>query len=224
MPKTRRHACSGLIFDLDGVLINSDPVSERHWRDWAKRNDVSFDHILSIHHGRPAAQTISIVAPHLDADKEAEYFENHLTEDVDGLLVFAGAAALLGLIPPHRWAIATSAPGRMATARLAHLGLPIPPVLVSANDVAVGKPDPEPYLIAAERLGLPATQCAVVEDAPAGITSAKTAGAHVIAVATSHGRDALREAHAIVDELIEIDARVTAKEILLSWGGDPDRL
>lgn len=199
--------CKAVIFDLDGVLIDSDFIYERHWKRWAKQQNVSFEHILAIHHGRPAIRTMEIVAPHLDLEHEARLFNATLASDmnVDGVVAYDGSASLLDGLPLDRWAIATSAPRAIAVARLTYLGLPLPPVCITSDDVTRGKPAPDPYVFAARGLGQDPAGCMVVEDAPAGITSAKAAGARVIAISSTNPPDALRDADAIVDRLDNLE-------------------
>ena len=200
--------CKAIIFDLDGILVNSNPIAERHWTIWAERHGIPAEQILSIHHGRPTVQTIQAVAPHLDAAAEAARKEKIEADDVDGLTKYPGTFELLTSLPEDRWAIATSGTRRTATKRLLTVGLPIPKVMITADDVSMGKPDPEPYLLAAAGLGLSATDCVVIEDAPAGIASARGAGATVIAVASTNGHEALGEANCIVPQFAHIQLLV----------------
>lgn len=208
-----------IIFDLDGVLIDANSVYERHWQAWAERNAVPFEHILAVHHGRPAAGTVAIVAPHLNPQREAAEYNRSLLADTDqgGVLAYPGVAELLGSLPSDRWAIATSAPRQVALARLEYVGLPQPDVLVGADDVARGKPAPDPYLLAARRLGYPPAQCMVIEDAPAGIEAAVAAGAFVLAVATTHQQEDLGPAGAVVAQPADIAVRAEAHTMTVEW-------
>jgi len=208
-----------IIFDLDGVLIDANSVYERHWQVWAERNQVPFGDILAVHHGRPAAGTVAIVAPHLNPQREADEYNRSLLADTDqsGVLAYPGVVELLGSLPTDRWAIATSAPHQVAVARLGHLELPQPDVLVGADEVARGKPNPDPYLLAARGLGYVPQQCLVVEDAPAGIEAAAAAGAFVVAVATTHPGHALQEADAIVARLSDLNVRSDTDGLIVEW-------
>ena len=210
--------CDAIIFDLDGVLVDSNGIAERHLRAWTERHSVSFEHIASLHHGRTTVETIRLVAPHLDAKVQAALLEGAEAVDTDGLTAFAGAARLLAGLPPERWAIATSGTRQTATIRLTHVGLPVPKVLVTADDVTTGKPSPEPYLLAARRLGIDPTRCVVIEDAPAGIASARAAGARIVGVASTNSAHNLAGADVIVGRLA--DLRVTADNgtLVVSWG------
>ena len=215
------YVCDAVLFDLDGVLIDSDPIYDRHWQRWADRHGVPFEHIAAIHHGRPAVRTIGVVAPHLDAERESRRFNKDLEADLnmDGMLAYEGAAALLRSLPPDRWAIATSAPRPFALAALDYLGLPMPSVLVTVNDVAHGKPAPDPYLQAAAGIDRPPARCLVIEDAPAGIEAARAAGAYVIAVASTNPPDALHAADTVVPRLTDLEMIVENAGLRVRWSG-----
>jgi sugar-phosphatase len=209
-----------IIFDMDGVVIDSGDVYERHWRAWGAGHDVDYDaHIASVHPGRPPVETIRIVAPHLDAEQEALRFNAALdaSDDADSATAMPGAVALLSSLPPERWAIATSAVRVIAGQWLRQAGLPLPHALVTVDDIENGKPAPDPYLLAAELLGRDPARCLVVEDAPAGITAAKTAGATVLGVRTSHAVEDLAGADHLALGVQDISVRVDADGLLVSW-------
>lgn len=196
--------CTALLFDIDGVLINSAAVVERHWKKWADHHGVPFDRLMAIAHGRTSAGIIRLMAPHLDAEREGRIREAEEGIDTDGLEVCPGAYALLQSLPSRNWAVVTSGNRRTASTRLEYGDFPTPPVLVTAEDVERGKPDPAAYLLAASRLGVPPEQCVVVEDAPVGIEAARKAGMGVIAVATTHHRQELTQADAVVDDIADV--------------------
>lgn len=198
-----------LLFDLDGVLVDSTANVERHWRDWATSNGLDAARILSVVHGRRAIDSIREQAPHLDAERELASLVEAEMRDTAGILVFDGAADLLSSIPRDRWAIVTSGTHGVASARLRTAGLPIPGVLITADRVTRGKPDPEGCLAAAQALGLPAAACIVVEDAPAGVEAARRAGMRCIAITSTHGEAELTSATAVVRRLRDI--RVVAE-------------
>jgi sugar-phosphatase len=209
-----------IIFDMDGVVIDSGDVYERHWRDWAAVHGLDYSSdIASVHPGRPPVETIRVVAPQLDAEAEAARFNAALdaSEDADAATAMPGAVALLSSLPPDRWAIATSAVKVIARQWLGHAGLPTPEALVTIDDIENGKPAPDPYLRAAELLGRDPRRCLVVEDAPAGITAAKAAGATVLGVRTSHRAEDLAQADHLA--LGVHDITVTARDdgLLVSW-------
>lgn len=197
-----------LLFDLDGVLVDSSASVERQWRRWAARHGLDGDALMRVVHGRRAADTIREVAPWLDAEREVrEVLAPAEAADVDGNVAIPGAAALLAGLPADRWAVVTSCVPDVAAGRLRSVGLPLPRVLVTAADVARGKPDPEGYRLGAARLGAPPERCVVFEDAPAGLAAARAAGARSVAVATTHAAAELT-GDAIVATLAEVRARV----------------
>jgi len=185
----RRFECSALIFDLDGVLVDSAGVVEQQWRRWAVARGLRAEPFLRVCHGRRALETIRMAAPHLDAEAEVEAFGPTDDAEAAAIAPLAGAARLLGALPADTWGVATSGTRRDAVARLYRAGLPEPPVLVCAEDVLRGKPSPDAYLLAAARLGADAAECLVVEDAPAGVQAARSAGMSVIGLTTTHSAE-----------------------------------
>lgn len=193
----KRFECRAMLFDLDGVLVDSTRHIEQQWRSWALAKGLSPDPFLRVCHGRRALETIQLAAPELDAEAEIAAFRLDPLSEAAGLPPVEGAAHLLDLLPSSGWAVATSGPRATAIARLQGAGLPIPPVLVSAEDVVRGKPHPDVYLTAAARLDLTPQDCVVVEDAPAGIEAARAAGMRVLALTTTHPASLLdADAHA----------------------------
>ena len=203
-------AAGALLFDLDGVLVDSTANVERHWRDWASSHGLDVAKILAVVHGRRAIDTIREQAPQLDADHELATLIEAETRDTSGILVFEGAADLLASIPPDRWAIVTSGTHSVASARLRSAGLPIPDVLITADRVTRGKPDPEGYLAAASALGTEPAACIVVEDAPAGVEAAWRGGMRCIAITSTHAADELHDATVIARDLRDIAVASTS--------------
>jgi mannitol-1-/sugar-/sorbitol-6-phosphatase len=199
-----RFGCEAVLFDLDGVLVDSTASIERTWRIWAERHGLDAAKIVEFAHGRRSEETLRSFASHLDADSEARELEMIELEDAANVLKVEGASDLLTAFPPESWAIVTSGTRAIATARMRHTGLPIPRVVVSAEDVENGKPDPECYMKAAERLGISPENCVVVEDAPPGIRAARSAGMAVVAVATTHPASELSDANAVAKALSNI--------------------
>lgn len=193
MPTIR---CSALLFDMDGVLIDSTPAVARVWHGWAVEHGFDPETVVHLAHGRPSRTTIRELLPNADIDREDREVERREMEDLDGVVLLPGARQLLNILPPDRWTIATSCTRPLAEVRLRAAGLPIPKNLITSNDVKIGKPDPEPYLKAAAKLGFAASDCVVVEDAPAGVRAGKAAGAKVIAFLTTMDRRVLEEAGA----------------------------
>jgi sugar-phosphatase len=181
----KRFQCCAIVFDLDGVLVDSTAYVEDQWRRWAVSKGLAAEPFLEVCHGRRALETIQLAAPHLDAAAEVAAFkpDDFPTNPVKPI---EGAGRLLRMLPPKHWGVATSGPRAMATARLRGAGLPLPDVLICAEDVLHGKPDPDVYLRAAEALGALPSDCVVIEDAPAGIQAARSAGMSVIALTTTH--------------------------------------
>jgi sugar-phosphatase len=189
--------CSALLFDLDGVLIDSTPAVARVWHRWAVEHGLDPETVVRMAHGRPSRTTIRELLPNdIDIDREDREVERREMEDLDGVVLLPGARQLLNILPPERWTIATSCTRPLAEVRLRAAGLPIPKTMITSSDVKIGKPDPEPYLKAAAKLGFAASDCIVVEDAPAGVRAGKAAGARVIAFLTTMIRRDLEDAGA----------------------------
>jgi sugar-phosphatase len=207
--RTNSLGCDAILFDLDGVLVDSIHCILRHWKVWADRHSIDINKIIAVFHGLRTVEAIRLVAPHLDAEKEAMQLIAQEASDPAGVVPIEGAHRLLTGLPESAWGIVTSGTLGVARARLVHAELPVPKILVTADDVRQGKPAPEPYLVGARRLGLSADRCAVIEDAPAGITAGKKAGMRVIGVATTHKREELLEegADIVFDRLIDLQIR-----------------
>jgi len=200
-------SCSAILFDLDGVLVDSTRAVDREWREWARRKGVDGNAVMAIAHGVRTIEVIRRVAPHLDADAEAWEIENEEANDQQGVHVMPGAVALERSIPEGRWGVVTSGTRLLASARLRFCGLPVPKVLVTAEDVSHGKPHPEPYLKGAERLGFKPADCLVIEDAPAGIQSARAGGFKVVGITSTYAADALGDADAVIGRLEQIQIK-----------------
>jgi mannitol-1-/sugar-/sorbitol-6-phosphatase len=200
--------CSALLFDLDGVLIDSTPAVERVWHQWALEHGFDPEAVVHRAHGRPSRTTIRELLPNSDIEREDHELERREMEDLDGVVLLPGARRLLASLPPERWTIATSCTRALADVRLRAAGLPVPETMVTSSDVKIGKPDPEPYLKAATKLGFAAADCIVVEDAPAGVLAGKAAGASVIAFLTTMNRRHLEDAGA--DWIVQNCADITA--------------
>ena len=198
---TIQFECAAILFDLDGVLIDSSACIRRHWQQWAQQHGLDLHTIMQVAHGMRTIETMRIVAPHLPAEEEAKRFAAAEVGDTEGVFAIEGASRLLRPLPADAWAIVTSGNRALAIARLRHVGLPVPNILVTGDDVTQGKPAPEPYLLAAERIGATPGRCVVVEDAPAGLEAAHSAGMRIIAVATTHSHRELRQADTVVEHI-----------------------
>jgi sugar-phosphatase len=197
-------SCAAILFDLDGVLCDSTQAVDREWREWGARKGVDGDAIMAIAHGVRTIEVIRRVAPNLDAAAEAAAIENHEAHDQRGVTPMPGAAELVRLIPQEMWGVVTSGSRLLATNRLRHCGLPVPEVLVTSDDVRQGKPHPEPYLKGAELLGFRPADCLVIEDAPAGIQSARAGGMKVVGITSTYAADKLSAADAVIRRLGQI--------------------
>jgi len=214
--------CGGVLFDLDGVLVDSTPAVARVWRGWAIEHGYDPMEVARIAHGRRAIETVELLAPHLDSSAELAELERRELDDTDGLAVFEGAAQLLAALPADRWAVVTSATRRLAYQRLRLAGLPAPRKLVSADEVKLGKPYPAPFLRGAELLGLRPGDCVVIEDAPFGVEAAHRAGMTVLAIPTTYSRPELSQADALLESLDQLQAACVHNadgkvRILLRW-------
>jgi sugar-phosphatase len=222
MPSTLTEIqCSALLFDLDGVLIDSTPAVTRVWRLWALEHDFDPDEVIRRVHGRPSLTTVREYLPNADHLAENREIERREMEDVEGIIALPGARQLLQSLPLDRWTIATSCTRSLATVRLRAAGLPIPEQMVTASDVVFGKPHPEPFLKAALKLGFPASECVVVEDVPAGIRSGKAAEARVIALLTTFEEAQLRNAGAdfVLNDCCEISLTTIDAGLALHLNG-----
>lgn len=189
---------SAIVFDLDGVLANSIAVVEEAWELWALHHGLDLETVMRVMHGRRKTEILRIVSPHLNPVEEVERLTTLEEDRIGGIKPIAGAAAFVAQLPAGRWAIATSGERRGALARLKQVGITPPEVLVAAEDVRNGKPNPEPYLKAAMGLGIAPEKCMVFEDAPAGIEAALAAGMTAVAVLTTYPASEFPNAHAII--------------------------
>jgi len=197
---------AAILFDLDGTLVDSTAVVNRSWRRWCAEFGVSQEAFARVHaHGRPAAELVADLVPADAVDKALRRIVEIEVGDLDGVVALPGAHALLDALPADRWGIVTSCTAPLARARLDHTGI-APPVLVTASDVTRGKPDPEPYLLGAQRLGVAPETCLVVEDAPTGLTAARAAGMRTAAVLTTHSPADLADADLLTPNLTGLRA------------------
>jgi sugar-phosphatase len=178
---------SAFLFDMDGTLLNSILATERVWTRWALKHGLDVATFLPTMHGKRGIDTITLLGlPGVDPAVEVKEVEQGEMEDIDGIQPIAGAIAFLSALPADRWGIVTSAPVALAHRRLAAAGIPLPKVIVTAEDVTKGKPAPDGYRLGAARLGFDPADCLVFEDVPAGILAGEGAGAHVAVITATH--------------------------------------
>jgi sugar-phosphatase len=202
--------CEALLFDLDGVLVDSRVAVERHWRQFAGWFDLTPESVLAGAHGRRSRDVIArALAPRL-VDAALKRFEALEVDDVEGVVALPGAAAILRSLRRTPWAVVSSASRTLALSRLRAASLPAPPAIVSADDVAAGKPDPAGYVLGARTLRVSPERCAAFEDSPPGLIAALQAGSTAIGLTTTHTRDELMSAvnglELVVADLSAVDA------------------
>jgi sugar-phosphatase len=216
MPASVYHDKSfgAFLFDMDGTILNSIAVAERVWTEWALRHGVDVDTLLATIHGRKAIETITRLGlAGIEPAEEVGLLTLAEIADVAGVEPTAGAGDFLDALPAGRWAIVTSAPRALAIVRLEAAGFRTPPLLITGEDVKNGKPAPDCFLLAAERLGQRIEDCLVFEDAPAGIEAAEAAGSSVIVVSATH-RTFLETPHPSVEDYNDIVASSTTNGYL----------
>jgi mannitol-1-/sugar-/sorbitol-6-phosphatase len=209
-------AARAILFDIDGTLVDSTPVVERSWRTWAQEYGVDADEVLRVCHGRRTEDTVADFVTPRQLEVAVARLQALELADLDGVTALPGAQQILEILPSRRWAAVTSGERDLMTRRLSAAQLPIPETMICAEDVAVGKPSPEGYLLAAAALGVDAQHCVVVEDAPAGIAAGLTAGARVVAVATTHTADQVAGADVIIADLSCLSVGVTDDGVVLN--------
>ncbi len=212
--------CQAILFDMDGTLVDSTPVVERQWKRFAERHGLDYAEIMRVSHGRRNQETIREIAPHLATPEIFAQFDADEIEDRGGVTAVAGSTELLGKLAAHEWAVVTSASRALARDRLRAVGLPVPPVLIGADDVEYGKPDPEGYLAAARRLGAAREKCVVFEDTPPGLAAAKAAGMRGIGISTTYARAQLGEVDCVKDFCNVIVERLADRTLRISLPSD----
>ena len=210
--------CEALLFDMDGVLVNSTPAVARVWRRWAIERGFNPEDVVARAHGRPSLTTVKEFLPDADHDAENREVERREIADLEGVVPLPGALDLLSSLPDDRWTIVTSCTRALAEVRIRAAGLPLPKKLVTANDITNGKPHADPYLKGASKLGFSPSDCVVLEDVPAGVRSGKAAGARVIAFTTTVQSSVLRESGAdwVLNACADISLLSNRKKLTLS--------
>jgi sugar-phosphatase len=191
--------CSAILFDMDGTLVDSTSVVERQWKLFAEEHGLDYERIMKISHGRRNAETIREIAPHLATPEILAQFDETELQDKQGVVAVKGSGDLLQKLAPHEWAVVTSASRALARSRLLAVHLPVPSVLIGADDVRAGKPHPEGYLAAARRLGAERASCVVFEDTQPGLQAARAAGMRAFGITTTFPHTRLAPAECITD-------------------------
>jgi mannitol-1-/sugar-/sorbitol-6-phosphatase len=192
-----------VLSDLDGVLVDSQASIMRAWRRWGRRHGLEAAAVEAVEHGRPSGEIVAALAPALDAGDESRALDALQADDTGDVVALPGAAELLRAFGPDRLAVVTSCTTALAEARLRAAGLEPPPVVVTADRLRRGKPDPEGYLLAARELGADPAECVVLEDAPAGVEAGRAAGMRVVALLTTHAAEDLAGADEQVASVAE---------------------
>jgi len=202
-----------MVFDLDGVLVDTMPSIRAAWTQWAiDRNLAPADVLASIH--MTGVELVRRFAPEVDPLAEVRRISAGQASTETALARFDGSLELLEILPPGRWAIVTSARQEPAVRHLTMAGLPVPHVLVTAEHTPRGKPDPAGYRLAAERLGVEARECIAIEDSPGGVRAARGAGMFTLAVTNTHEPSELRDAHAVISSLTDLEVSLRPGEDL----------
>lgn len=193
--------CKAVLFDMDGTLVDSTPVVERAWGQWALRHKIPLEEVLSFSHGRPSIATLEHFFPGRDHAAEVEELAHFEETNTEGILAVPGAAEVLLALQQqdHPWAIVTSAWRTLAETRVVAAGLPLPRIIVPIDEIRNGKPDPEGFLHAAQQLGVAPGECIVFEDTRPGIDAGLSAGMHVVGLLTTYAAPQLQHRPLIRD-------------------------
>ncbi|NUU19071.1 HAD-IA family hydrolase [Cellulomonas humilata] len=216
-----RFEVDAILFDIDGTLVDSTGAVVRSWEAWSAAWGIDPAEVLRVCHGRRSEDTVAEFLPSDQRAAAVAELERLELADLGDVTALPATRDLLSALPEGRWAAVTSGSRALMRARLAAAGLPVPDVLVAAEDVRLGKPDPQGYLQAARALGFDVRRCLVVEDAPAGLEAGRAAGAHVLAVATSHSAQDLCAADAVVPDLGACSVEATASGLMISTAVGP---
>jgi sugar-phosphatase len=213
-------AAKALLLDLDGTLVDSSTAVESAWHWAAEQLDVPFGQIAPFVHGIPAEQALELAIPGIDDATKTRIAGEILSRQAESSAAVAptpGALRFLDSLPAGSWAVVTSGSVRLAESSILKAGLPEPPILITADDVQTGKPDPEPFMRAMGVLDVSPDECLVIEDSPHGIASGLAAGIRVLAVGTTFPPHLLDKANWLVPSLEQITVTSEADEIHLSW-------
>jgi sugar-phosphatase len=207
----------GILFDMDGVLVSSLGSVERSWKTWAESREIDPALAIRTAHGRRAIETVRLLRPDLNDEQELQWLEDMEVADNDGLEILHGVKPIIESLPQKHWTVVTSATDRLARARMAYGGIPVPARMITADMVTKGKPDPEPYRRGTELLGLAPADCLVIEDSASGAKAGHAAGCKVLATLFSHSLESLAIADWIVRSLEDVQVRVVADQVELEF-------
>lgn len=195
----------GLLFDLDGTLIDSLPAVDRAWSTFARKHGLEPEFVLARIHGRRSMDSIRELVPEADPEEENTYIRHLESTDVEGVKVLPGTLDLINALPPDRWCIVTSGTSDVALARIRYIGLPQPKIAVYGEDVSRGKPAPDPFLLGAEKLGFDPKDCIGFEDTDAGLGSIAAAGARPVAVGRAPMMDLSQVKLRVLEDGLELE-------------------
>lgn len=212
-----------ILFDMDGVLVDSRAVVERAWRWWAAGHGLAAEPLLRVAHGRRTSDTLREVCPDLATPEEVARLDGAELRDFEGIVAVPGAQELTASLPRTSWAVVTSAGRTLALGRLAAAGIDPPDWMVTSDDVPRGKPAPDGYLLAAARFGAEPADCLVVEDTPPGIAAGRAAGMRVVALTTTYEPDRLAGAHLVVTDLRGLSVTATGAGLAVHRAGEASR-
>ncbi|OKO99476.1 HAD-IA family hydrolase [Xenorhabdus eapokensis] len=208
--------CKAILFDLDGTLVDSGSCIERLWYQWAQENHLDTKYVLSIIHGRTIEETLKLISSYFYNQHCVDEIKERAIAELNQVKPIAGAADFIKTIPAGRMAIVTSGAKKVSMQSIISAGIPVPDIMVTSEDISRGKPNPEPYLKAAEILGVQPSECLVFEDADSGIQSALAAGMSVIIIgANSHLLSSNGIAH--VDNYKGLNVEIEGHSMILKW-------
>ncbi|MFJ1646932.1 HAD-IA family hydrolase [Streptomyces sp. NPDC088258] len=195
-----------ILFDLDGVLVDSSRCVARAWFRWAERNGLDAERTFALGHGRTTLDHIRAAAPHLATEEAAAEIDALEERHIAEVRAEPGAVAATEELTRAEvaWGVVTACTLPVATARLSLAGIIPPSVMVTADELRRGKPAPDGYLLGCSRVGVDPARTLVFEDAPAGIEAARAAGTQVVALCTTHRAEQLLEADAAVRDLSQV--------------------
>jgi sugar-phosphatase len=208
-----------VLFDMDGTLVDSTMAVNRSWQQWAEEMNLGA-RFGGVQHGRPGREMIAELVPAEQVESSYARVNELELADTSGIRVLPGAAELMGSLPEERRAIVTSCPSALCRIRLASAGFTAPATVVTVEDTAKGKPAPDPFLEAADRLGFDARQCVVIEDAPAGLAAGRAAGCATIGVVGTHSAAEL-DADLVVPSLDRLRIELHDHGVVFSISPDP---